>query len=254
MKRQLGIQLYSVRSHFSAGQDIRGSLLRLREMGYTQIQTYGALPIPASEYARFVREAGMQVIGLHLPFSEFEHIDQIAALCRTLGTTNAGVGSMPAWLGSDKASTLRFIEQANAAGAALRPYGIKFTYHHHAFEFARAGEKRIMDYLVDGLDSETVSFVLDTYWLQHAGVNILEWIDRLRGRVDILHLKDKGVKPGTNEAGIVELGEGNIDFTSVLEAADQAGITCLCYEQDVCAGDSFDSAARSAENFFARYA
>jgi len=109
---------------------------------------------------------------------------------------------------------------------------MKFTYHHHAYEFSKLGDQRIIDILIDGLNPETTSFVLDTHWLQKGGVNIIEWLKKLEGRCEILHLKDYAVAPGENNGYITECGSGNINFEEVIKAADAIGVKHLCVEQD----------------------
>jgi sugar phosphate isomerase/epimerase len=124
---------------------------------------------------------------------------------------------------------------------------MKFTYHNHSFEFRRWGNdgKTAMDILAERLDPETVSFVLDTYWVQHGGGDVRAWIERLAGRIDILHLKDMGV----NENGpfITECGNGNINFDGIIPLAEQCGVKHFCVEQDIWPGDAMDSAAFSAQ-------
>ena len=83
--------------------------------------------------------------------------------------------------------------------------------------FSKLGDQRIIDILIDGLNPETTSFVLDTHWLQKGGVNIIEWLKKLEGRCDILHLKDYAVAPGENNGYITECGSGNINFEEVIK-------------------------------------
>ena len=105
-----------------------------------------------------------------------------------------------------------------------------------------------MDYLYEGLNPETVSFCLDTHWVQRGGGNPTTWIKKLAGRIDILHLKDMAV---INDNGvqplITEIGNGNIDFDSVIEAAPKSGVRYYCVEQDICPGDPMDSLKISAD-------
>ena len=91
----------------------------------------------------------------------------------------------------------------------------------------------------------TTSFCLDTYWIQHGGGDVRAWIERLGGRIDILHLKDMGV----NENGpfITECGNGNINFDGIIPLAEACGVKHFCVEQDIWPGDPFDSIKQSSE-------
>ena len=73
------------------------------------------------------------------------------------------------------------------------------------------------------------------------------WLEKLAGRVDILHLKDMAVKPGTNESYITEIGQGNLYWEGILKTAEATGVQKYVVEQDTCPGDPFDSLKLSAD-------
>lgn len=169
-----------------------------------------------------------------------------------LGTKYAGLGGLHAVFKPDlnKESFMKGLDEVNAICEGFKKYGLKFTYHHHACEFAKFANESMMDILMREMLPNS-SFVLDTYWLQHAGANVLEWIDKLAGRVDILHLKDKAVAPGTNDGHITELGNGNMNFKEIIRVAEASGVEHLCYEQDNgFTVNCLDSAKKSAEFFY----
>ena len=47
---------------------------------------------------------------------------------------------------------------------------------------------------------------LDTYWIQHGGGDPAEWVRQLKGRADIIHLKDMAMQGSTQR--FAEVGEG----------------------------------------------
>ncbi len=47
---------------------------------------------------------------------------------------------------------------------------------------------------------------------------------------------------------MAEVGAGNLDWPSIVEATLAAGVEYLIVEQDVCPGDPFDSAKISYDN------
>ena len=252
MKNELSIQAYTVRDVMTTAEQTADTFRKLASFGFTGIQTAG-FPTTPEDYAAAAKAAGLRIIGTHLEFSLLLDTPQAVRIHSLLGTTNAGIGGMPGMWDPDfsRETLADCIEKANRAAAGLSRYGMKFTYHHHAKEFSRIGGETMMDILVRELDPETTSFVLDTYWLQHGGVAILEWLEKLAGRVDILHLKDKGVPFGSNNGAITELGNGNINFRDVIRAARDTGVQELCYEQDGnFAVNSLESARQSAAYFF----
>lgn len=231
MYKDLGLQLYSVRNFMTDENSVRETFKKLREIGYTEAQTAGAFPCDVKAYADAAKSAGIKIVGTHYAMPENpDDLDEYIEIHKILGTTNAGVGGGA--YGNTKKTVLDYIDKVNRIAENLSKHGMKFTYHHHSHEFAKVGDARVIDYMVDGFDKANVSFVLDTYWLQNAGVNINSWIEMLAGRVDILHIKDRAVKLGTNEGYITEVGSGNIDFVSALKVAEDTGVKHICVEQD----------------------
>lgn len=254
MLKELSIQAFSVRDNLLTAQDAADTFKKLASYGFTGVQTAGVPAYGFEEYGRLAKEAGLRIIGTHLSLDFHEDLEKSVPLHNMLGTTNCGIGCMPNWnapeFGAEKLN--EFITRANALGEKLSKYGMKFTYHNHSFEFSKIKGERIMDILVREFDPKTVSFVLDTYWLQHGGGNVLEWIEKLAGRVDILHLKDKGVPfGGTMDGVITELGAGNLNFRDILRVAEDTGVKEYCYEQD---GNfrvsALESAKESAQYYF----
>ncbi len=253
MERELSIQVYSIADHMSCEEDVRRSFESLASYGYSGVQTAGAFTFGAERYADAAHSAGLKIIGTHVKMDLLRDTEAAVRLHRTLGTRFAGIGAMPSFIDGDftPQSISRFIDDANSVAEALSEHGLKFTYHHHSIELCRLGNETVLELLLRELDPQRTSFVLDTYWLQQGGASVTDWICRFAGRVDILHLKDMGVPFGKNDCTMTELGAGNIDFREVLRAADFAGVSHLCYEQDGGhAVDSLESARVSAEYFF----
>ena len=252
--KELGLQLYTIRDFMKTEEDIRESFQKMRKYGYTQAQTAGCA-IPYADFGRIAREEGIEIIGTHENFNRMINQFELSLeQHQLLGTTNMGIGSY-------RYNTLddvkRFIEQANMVAEKAAQNGMKFTYHHHSYEFFRwPTGKTTMDMLVEGFDPHNISFVLDTYWVQHGGGDIRDWIERLNGRIDILHLKDmKRINPQEhiNAHQYAEIGNGNMNWDLILDTAKKTGIEYYVVEQDGgYAVDCFQSIKISAD-FLQRY-
>jgi len=253
MEKKLSIQVYSVRDQITDAQALGNVFKALASYGYTGIQTAGLYGLTVEAYAAAAKSAGLEVVGTHTDWNMFNDIEETVRFHKVLGTTNAGIGGYGPIVQENTTleDVIAFTNRANEIGEALSKYGMKFTFHHHSREFAKLGNETIMDILVRELNPKTTSFVLDTCWLQNGCVSVTEWIAKLAGRVDILHLKDRGIKKGTNDGYITELGNGNINFREVVKVAEASGVKYYCYEQDNShAINSLESAKQSAEHFF----
>ncbi len=248
--KKLGLQLYSVRQYMETPEGVKDMFLKIKKLGYDEAQTAGC-KIPYEEFGRYAAEAGVSIVGTHDSLDMMKNdLAQSIKNHRALGTTNMGVGGGITKCTSEK-EAIDFIKMVNGIADIIYKEGFKFTYHNHSGEFMKINGKRVMDMLVEGLDPVKTSFVLDTYWVQHGGGDVRLWIEKLAGRIDILHLKDMG----RNSAGpyITEIGNGNMDFDSIIETAQKAGVKYYTVEQDSCPGDPYDSVKMSSDYIHNRY-
>ena len=248
--KELGLQLFTIRDFMKTEEDIRESFRKMRQYGYTQAQTAGC-SIPYYDFARIANEEGIQIIGTHESFRKMlSDFEQVLENHKLLGTTNMGIGGRN-FNSLDEVKD--FIEKANMIGEKVAKNGMKFTYHNHSHEFFKwENGKTTMDMLVEGLNPNTTSFVLDTYWVQHGGGDVRYWIEKLAGRIDIIHLKDmKRILKGDSAQQITEIGNGNMNWDLIIESAKKAGVKYYVVEQD----DSytincFQSIKQSAEYLY----
>ncbi len=256
MIKRLGAQAFTFRNYYSGENASEATLAeafkRFKAIGYDEIQTAGFGEVGIEKYAQLAHENGIDIVGTHYDYNEMLN-DTDEAMRKhkeILKTDIMGIGGMPVPARESKEELFKFIDDFNTIGEKIHKYGFKLTYHNHHFEFVKFDDgKSIMDYLYEGLNPETVSFCLDTHWVQRGGGNPTTWIEKLAGRIDILHLKDMAVIK--DASGIVplitEVGNGQIDFDSVVRVAEKSGVKYYCVEQDTCPGDPLDSLKISAE-------
>jgi len=251
MIQKLGVQLYTIRDTMKTAEEIRSSFFKLKELGYDEAQTAGCA-ISYADFGKIAAETGIRLVGTHDSFDAMvADIDAVMENHRLLGTTNIGVGGMPGKYWESLETIKAFIALVNQIADRIHPCGFKFTYHNHSSEFRKFDGKRIMDLLAEELDPVKTSFVLDTYWVQHGGGDVRQWMEKLAGRIDILHLKDMG----RNETGpyYTEILNGNLNFDGIMETAEKIGVKHYVVEQDTCPGDPFASLKLSSDNIHQRF-
>ena len=251
--KNLGLQMFTCRDFMHTEEDVRDTFQRVAAAGYKTVQTAGC-EVPYEVYGRLAEEAGLQIVGTHDNFNLMvEDFETSLKNHELLKTDLMGVGG---YRYESIADVEAFIEKANAVAKKCAAAGKKFTYHNHNHEFYRwENGKTTMDMLVEGLDPENTSFVLDTYWVQAGGGDVVAWIEKLAGRIDIIHLKDMRItKPGFDrQQAITEVGAGNMDWDRIIAACEKAGVKYYVVEQD--SGfkyNCFDSIRRSAK-FLEKY-
>jgi sugar phosphate isomerase/epimerase len=138
----------------------------------------------------------------------------------------------------------RSAQKAHAAGLA-------FCYHNHAFEFEPMGGTLPFDVLLENTDKKLVGIEMDAFWVSVAGHDPVEMLGKLKGRVPLMHVKDKAsgtpvmYKESVPKTAFKEAGNGVLDWPKVLRAAASAGVAHYIVEQDQTPGDPVDSLRQS---------
>jgi sugar phosphate isomerase/epimerase len=241
--KPIGVQLYTVREQVK--QDLPGTLKKIREIGYQQVEGFGEVyqKRSAGEVRRLIQDAGLTMPSCHFGYEEFESRLDYA---RELGLKYMVCPMLPKTMwtldGFKEAA-----EQFNKWGAAVEKRGMKFAFHNHNYEFRQLGEANGYHTLMTGTDPKLVFFELDTYWAAEAGRDPLKMMQMHPARIRLLHLKDR--KPGfppsqqldDNSKHFTEVGSGTLDWKAILAQAEKNKVDYLYVEQDQTDGPVFES-------------
>ncbi len=102
---------------------------------------------------------------------------------------------------------------------------------------------------MQGTDPELVDYELDMFWLVAAGEDHpVSWLRKYPGRFKLSHVKDRlpDMSSGSFSASTT-LGQGIIDYASILPVAYESGMRWFMVEQESYAGTTpLDSARDNA--------
>lgn len=244
---QIALITFTIRDSIQTPESFRESMQKLARIGYKAVQISG-MPhdvMPAGEIAAVCAENGLTICATHEPSDMIlDEPEKVAERLNVLGARYTAY-PFPAKVDfSDAKSRKTLIRKLDRAGAVLREAGLVLTYHNHANEFFRYDGKTALQHIYDETAPENLQAEIDTYWVQLGGGNPEAWCRRLKGRLPLLHLKDVGVREG-NSPIMHEIGYGNLDFKSIVAAAEESGCEWFIVEQDSCPGDPFESAKLS---------
>ena len=239
---KIGIQLYSVLSDFK--KDNISTLETIADMGYQGIEfafTFGNLP--PEELADLLTKTKMETVGFYsLTLEEvLNPSNEIYIYSKKLINPYIIVGSSS--LLKDWSLT---IEKTKEAGVIVQNAGMKLLYHNHTEEIMplKEGGKPALSILAEKTDPEKVMLELDTHFLSKAGENPIEWLDKYKGRVPLLHLKD--IKA---DGSVAEVGEGVLDISAICKKAKEVGVKWLVVEfHEITERTPFESALLSIRN------
>ena len=235
--KEIGLNLYSLRTLIPDEAGLRDTATKLRDMGYTFLQ-YSGGPYDPDMLTRVSKDCGMPFVLTHVPRDRI--INDTEALMEEharFGCNNIGLGAMGSSTIVDEKLCKETIEKLNAAGEKMQKNGFSFFYHNHQHEFYKYGGVTIFDYMIE--NAPYINFTFDTYWAQYGGVSILDYVDKLKGRIECVHLKDYGLSIKTKDDGkptivpvFAPVGCGNIDFKAIVPKMLKAGTKYFIVEQD----------------------
>ena len=231
---EFGVQTFTIRKEQK--KSIREAYLPLIELGIKRFEV--ARMDFTRENAEALRaladEFGIEIVSIQVkPKHVFLHSDAVVDFCNITGCKNVVISMLPfgCILGKERAF-YSFVASLDAACEAYAKHGITLAYHHHNWEYVGLSNgKRRMDELL--ARTERIKFVHDTYWTAKCGIDparqIRDFGDRLLG----IHLRDLTFKRrGLNVLGVnAPIGDGVIDFASVLSAARRVGCEYTVIEQ-----------------------
>lgn len=246
---QLAVQLYTLRDHTKTVEQLDATCGKIAAQGWRAVQVSAVGVSDPAEIRRILDKHGLQCCATHEKV--LENPREVIARQQTLGCTyTAPGGYFPSEADFTEANWRQYADLMNQVIDLYAEAGIRLGYHNHSHEWATVtadlDAPRAIDLLVNLLDKR-VCFEWDTYWIAHAGGDPAQWIRDFAGRVPAIHLKDMGIARN-REPFMMEVGQGNLNWPAILDAARESGVEWYIVEQDVCYRDPFDSLATSLAN------
>lgn len=281
-RSQIGLQLFTVRDR--TAQDYPGTLLKVGQIGYKEVQTTGSYGEHSADQIRaYLDAAGLRAPTTHVSPAMDDTLERTLEGYQRIGhryttistraprstaprTPSSGAAATPGQRPPAPAQTLdsaqRMAEALSRAGETTQRFGIKVIYHNHTNEFAPLADSplRPYDVLLAETDPDLVAMELDIGWAVAAGQDPLEMFRANPGRYEVWHVKDladlaslAGLSTQAERqraAKIVAMGDGEIDYRPIFAAAELAGMKHYYIEQDSApqSGDSIAAAARSYQS------
>ncbi|NJO03445.1 MAG: sugar phosphate isomerase/epimerase [Bacteroidia bacterium] len=229
---KIGIQLYTVRDQLQ--KDFAGTIKAIQQAGYKQLEAMDTAQMP--QLLPLAKDLGMTVpssffrwsyltgrwdvaAAAGMPTPEDKSIDSVIEQAQKDGLKYLVFGYMLPQERSTLDDYKQISQKLNECGEKCQPAGIKLCYHNHSFEFGPIDGQIPYEILMAELDPNLVQFELDIFWASLGGMDPVKLMKRLKGKVRLLHLKDKlaGAPVTYNEGEVKpeafkELGNGVVDL------------------------------------------
>lgn len=268
-KPQVAVQMMMLKEQIKS-DGIYNVLKKLKDMGYNAVEIS---QVEMSEenitnMKKAIDELDMNICALSTVTENFhpqfkvdtlkDDFDKIVEYSKLLDCKYLRIGALPFnYMGSEE-QYYKFAKELNEYGKKLKEHGIKLFYHNHHFEFVKFDGKYGLDILLENTDPEYLGFELDVHWIQRGGGNPVDLIKKLKGRVELVHLKDYRIAVPETMTGyedlfkmvqFAEIGEGSLNFVEIIKACEESNVEYMPIEQDMTYGrDPFESLQISMKN------
>jgi sugar phosphate isomerase/epimerase len=244
IKIPLGIQLWTVKSE--AEKDLEGTLRKVYAAGFREIEFAGYYGKTPADLGKLMKDIGFKLVSTHAGAGDIaKRGDEIIRDAKALGL-ECVVCSSP--MVSPEKDKLPWEERMKAVdltdwkvnadlfnkfGKQVKDAGMTFGYHNHSAEFKKYDGQTAFDYLYSNTDPALVKIELDVGWVVVAQQDPIAILNKYKGRVIALHVKDVGARGADGkDPSSVALGEGVIDWKKVIGTANANGVKHYFYEQE----------------------
>ncbi len=237
---KIALHLYALRNHIKKEEDMINTLHAIKAMGYDAIHVSG---IPDWKEERLLllkktcEELNLEIVGTHVrAFQANGSLSSIIKNHQLLDTHYIGIGSMPESYDRRNLTHYQdFILQCNKMAKELETHHLTLTYHHHAFEFCKMNGLYPIDIIMQNMMTSPMKLEVDIYWLQYAGINPLEFIQKYQHHIAMIHLKDMRiaiVDHWNTTQQFCAIGDGNITYRRIIPQLRTLPIEWLIIGQD----------------------
>ncbi len=244
MSTKLAFNSYTVREKLKDPESVERTFRQLRDVGYEAVELdldRLLLQFSAGDLKDLLDRLNLQAFSAHTGFERLEHgIEDVISGAKVLGLEYVVVPSLPRDLFcKDEQGYLAGTRMLSSFQETMTRAGIQFAYHNHAKEFEKFRGRTAMEIIFNESNWKNYLAEIDIYWVQYAGGDPAAWIRKYRGHVPLAHIKDLGIVDGRPMT--MEVGEGNINLPSVLDACRESGVQWYIVEQDDTLRDSVES-------------
>ncbi len=184
-KVEYGLQMYSVRD--ITKYNMEGALREVSKQGYRYIEFAGFFDHPAEEIRRWLDEYGLVCSGTHTGVDAIKP-DQIAGTIDYHHKIGCGNLIVPGAKWGTLQQMNENIALFNEAEKILGAEGIALGYHNHSAEFLPTPYGKVIENEI--IENTKIELEIDTFWAFNAGIDVIPFLDGIKDRIRVIHLKD----------------------------------------------------------------
>jgi sugar phosphate isomerase/epimerase len=240
--QNMGIQLYTLRDQIA--KDTAATIKAVADAGYRQVEPYRSPE--TDDMIAAAKDNGLAVNSMHFDWNTIVEakdaalpdFQKVVADAKGQGLSHLVIPYIQDKVRKDLDGYKEVAGKFNKAAEISKEAGVQLSYHNHSFEFEPMAEgKTGFDVFIEEF-SPDMMFEIDVFWVKLGGIEPVKLMEKLKGRVSQLHLKDlkEGVEmprySSPDKDAFKEIGNGIIPFESILACAGATGVKYCHVEQD----------------------
>ncbi|MFP4053557.1 MAG: sugar phosphate isomerase/epimerase family protein [Phycisphaerae bacterium] len=232
-KPVIGAQLFTCRGYCKDIDGVASTLKKIADIGYTHVQISGFGPVDPKDVAKALQDAGLKCSCTHMGWKRFkEDLDGVIEDHKTWDCVHTAIGSLGGGDYFSPDGVKRFAEELAPIAEKLAAEGMDFSFHNHNQELQKMPDGRTwLQTLYQDIPGDVLKAEIDTYWIVAGGGDPVQYIDMCAGREPLVHFKDM-VITADREIRMAEIGEGNLNWSAIIDACDKCGVEYALVEQD----------------------
>lgn len=277
---KIGVQAMMLKGSFAEIGAFE-TLRKVSELGYNAVEmsqipmdekNLAELDLARSDLGMDIASQSVMMIKPDGPIGESlnDDFERIVENCQRLGTKLVRIGMLPFPAMRSERALIDFAKEANDHALALQEHGIGLYYHNHHIEFAKSNGRLLLDVIHE--NSPSMGLEVDVHWVARGGMDPVRTLNKYADCAAMVHLKDYRIAALDDEAfalydagdmagfmerykaivQFAEVGEGNLDFPSIIDTSLEIGANYLLVEQDELYGRTvWEALATSQRNLVA---
>ncbi|PBI78818.1 sugar phosphate isomerase/epimerase [Rahnella sp. BIGb0236] len=227
----IALQMYTLRNVGSADKQFAMA----HEAGFKNVEIVGTHDLSAKQMQALLAKNQLKVTSAHVQLSALE-----SAYAQTLAF-NKAVGNktlIVPWIEAEDRPTdsqgwIDYAKRLDRLGAKLRKDGMQLGYHNHNFEMKKYDGVTALEIIMNHTQPENLKLEMDAAWVSRGGQDPVRFLKEYPGRIYAIHAKDNaaiGIRD--DEMNFAPLGEGLLDWQTILPAAKASGVKWFIIEHD----------------------
>lgn len=227
----IAAQMFTLRDHGTLDEQ----LAAVQAAGVTAVETVGMQETDAETLKAALEAHGISAISTHAQLADLRtDLNAVVNFNKAIGNNIITVPYLPEEeRPTDAAGWQALGTELAGISEQLKAQDMVLAYHNHDFEMAEYDGRTALEVLFEAAGPDLMA-ELDLAWVARGGLDPVEYLDRFDQRVFAIHAKDNAPEgEAEDERGFKALGEGVLDWTTILPAADAAGVDWYIIEHDL---------------------